>query len=428
MQRRVIAFDKSELGAWDEILSCEWTITTTPEGDEHLLIGDIHATEAIKDVQLHITYWDANRELRDYIISMHQMNTDADWKKFDKQLGNCVKKVLKVTSGIDYRLLALKAFLWNKMTVELIKIVKTEKEPLSQPTTVWHYTFSEPYFKTFDEMVWADVSLRVDFSESKLTEAATRWLTTRTNYNQDKDEFGNYLLYYVCGTLTYKYSTQTNPDLINCKIEEMGIGDFLGELDRRFAGPSRVAIKTNLKAFLIDKFWIADYRLPPTTAKVLQELGATNKQKEQVANEFETLSKLGNFPIDNYVEESKMQIATNALKNRLSDFSVRTTKYCTSVIENPFTVYEVACNFSNYRFKITLNMKSESVVGSFEIKVESEGKTIFNTTFTCCEGNDGEFVAILSQYLGDVYMAKAFKRHIEYNIERCTGREIRWRN
>lgn len=422
--QRVIAFDKSKLEAWDELHSCEWRVTTTPEGEEHLLIGDTPVTDAIEGIYVNVTYWNARQELVNYIISMHQMNTDADWKKFEKQFENCCKKVLKAT-GVDYRLYPLKSCLWNKMTSKLIETINAEKK--SSPM-VWHYTFSEPYFKASAEMIWADVSIRVDFSESKITEAATRWLTTRTNFNQDKDEFGNYLLYHVCGTLTYKYSTQTNPDLINCKIEEIGIGDFLEALDKCFASPSRVAIKTNLKAFLIDKFWIADYRLPPTTAKVLQELGATNKQKEQVANEFETLFKLSNFPIDNYVEESKMQIATNALKSRLSDFSVRTTKYCTSVIENPFTVYEVACDFSNYRFKITLNMKSEFVVGSFEIKVDSEGKTIFNTTFTCCEGNDGEFVAIMSQYLGDVYMAKAFKRHIEYKIESCTGREIKWRN
>ena len=123
-----------------------------------------------------------------------------------------------------------------------------------------------------------------------------------------------------------------------------------------------------------------------------------------------------------------MQIATNALKNRLRNFNVRTTNYCTSVIDEPFTVHEITCDFSDYRFKVNLNMKSKFVVGSFEIKVDSEGKTIFNSTFTCCEGNDGEFVAIMSQYLGDIYMAKAFKRHIEYKIESCTGCEIKWRN
>jgi adenine-specific DNA methylase len=416
MRQHLITFFNSELRGWDEILSCSWLITTTSKGEEHLLIGDIAVTDAIKGIQFDIAYLDTHRELRDYTISMHQINTAADWKKFEKQFENCLKKVLKA-SDAENKLFALKSCLWNKMANKLIETIKTEKK--SSPMA-WHYTFSEPYFK-------ADVSIRVDFSESKITEAATRWLTTRTNYNQDKDEFGNYLLYYICGTLTYKYSTQTNPDLINCKIEEMGIGDFLEVLDKCFCNPSRIAIKTNLKAFLIDKFWIADYRLPPTTVRILQELEATNKQKEQIANEFETLFKLSSFPIDNYIEESKMQIATNALKNRLSDFSVRTTKHYTSVIENPFTVCEVACDFSNYRFKITLNMKSEFVVGSFEIKVDSEGKTIFNTTFKCCEGNDGEFVAIMSRYLSDVYMAKALKRHIEYEIERCTGREITWR-
>lgn len=432
MRQQLITFNKSELGICDELFGCSWLITTTSEGEEHLLLGDIAVTDAIEGIQFNVVYRDVCHELKDYTISMHQMNTAAAWKKFEKQFESCLKKILKA-SDAENKLLVLKTFLWNRMTNELIKTIKIEKEFTLPTPMIWNFTFKEPYFAACDdpiwgdEITWGDANLRVDFSENKLKEAAQSWFTTHTNYNQDKDEFGNYLLYHIYGTLTYKYSIPTNPDLINFKVEEMGRGSFLEELDKRFSSPSRVAIKTNLKAFLIDKFWIEDYRLPSTTAKILQELNATEKQKEQIANELETLFRLSQFPIDSYIEESKLQVATTALKKQLRNFNVRVTACYTSVVANPFTVYEVACDFLDYHFTVTLNMKNKYVVESFEIKVDSEEKTIFNTTFACCEGNDGEFITIMSRYLNDVYMAKAFKRHIEYKIERSTGCEIKWR-
>ena len=425
MRQRLITFNKSELGTWDELLSCNWLVTRTSEGDEHLLIGDIAVTDAIKDIQFEVSYRDTHREPKDLILDIHQTDTIANWKKFEKHFENCLKKVLKA-SDAENKLFALKSFLWNKMANELIKTIKAEKEPSLPTSMVWYHTFKEP-FTTYDGVVWGNVDLLVDFSESTLTSAATRWFTTRTNYGQaDKDDLGNYLLYYIYGTLTYKYSIPTNPDLINYKVEEMSTGSFLSELEKHFSIPSRTEIKASLKAFLIDKFWIADYRLPPTAARILQELEATKKQKEQIANEFEMLFKLSSFPIDNYVEESKLQTALNSLKRQLRNFNVRTITDYSSVGFS--TIYEVTCDFLDYRFTITLNTKNKYVVDSFEIKVESEGRVIFNTVFTCCEGNVGEFAVIMSQYLGDVYLAKAFKRHIEYKIERSTGCEITWRS
>lgn len=433
MKQRLIAFDRFELGTWDELFCCKWLVTTTPEGEEHLLLGDICVTDAIKDVQFEVWYKGKHSEPKKLTVCIYQTDNFAAWKRFEEHFENCLKKVLKV-SDAENKLFALKSFLWNKMTNELIKIIKAEKESTLPTPMTWYRTFKEPYFTACDDpiwgddIIWGDVNIRVDFSESKLTEAAQKWFTTRTDYSrEDKDSFGDYLLYYIYGTLTYKYSIPTNPDLINCKVEEMSRGSFLEELDKRFCTPSRIAIKTDLKAFLIDKFWIEDYRLPPVTAKLLQELDATEKQKEQIANELETMFKLNQFPINNCTEESKLQVATAALKKRLRNFSIKIGNYYTSVVVNPFTIYEITCDFLDYHFTVILNMKSKFKVESFEIKVDSEEKTIFNTTFKCCEGNDGEFVAIMSRYLSDVYMAKALKRHIEYEIECCTGREITWR-
>lgn len=433
MGQRLITFDKSELGIWEELLSCKWLVSTTSEGEEQLLLGNTWVTDVIKDVQFEVTYRGKHREPKKLTVCIYQTENFAAWKRFEEHFENCLKKVLKA-SDAENKLFALESFLWNKMTNELIKVIKTENSTLPTPMS-WQYTFKEPYFTACDDPIWGDditwgdVNIRVNFSEIKLIEAAQKWFTTRKDYSQEnKDSFGDYLLYYIYGTLTYKYSIPTNPDLINCKVEEMSRGSFLEELDRRFCSPSRIAIKTNLKAFLIDKFWIEDYRLPPTTAKILQELDATKKQKEQVANELETMFKPSSCPISNYmIEKTKLQVATTALKKRLRNFNVRVATCYASVVANPFTVYEIACDFSSYHFVVTLNMKNKFKVESFEIKVDSEEKTIFNTTFKCCESNAGEFVEIMSRYLSDNYMAKAFKSHIEYEIEQLTGREITWR-
>lgn len=427
MSTRKILFNRSELGVWkDDLLSCCWTVITTPEGDERLLAGDIAVTDAIRNIQIEIAYRDLHYERKELTLKMDRIESAADWKTFERHFGALLKKPLKASWEVTANgLFALKSFLWNKMTQALINLIKIEKgleerkesEPMS-----WSYTFNEPLM-TYDNVIWGNGNIRIDFSESKLNEAAQKWFANLKT--SSKDAFGDYLLNYIYGTLTYKCSIPTNPDLIDCKVEEMSAGVFLEELDKRFCNSSKIAIKASLKSFLIDKFWIEDYRLPPVTAKILQELSATKNQKEQIANELKTILELSSFPIDNYIEESKLQAATTLLKKQLRNFRLQTVVDCASA--NFPTIYEATCDFAEYHFSVTLNMKSSRIVESFEIKIDSEEKTIFNTTFACCKTNEGEFVAVMSRYLGDAYMAKAFKRHIEYKIDSSTGREIKWR-
>ena len=87
---------------------------------------------------------------------------------------------------------------------------------------------------------------------------------------------------------------------------------------------------TDMKNFLINMFCSADYRgywsedyckLPLKTAKVLQDLKATEKQKEQVANEFEVMIRLSTLAVDKLgIGEGELRIALQSLKRAASQF------------------------------------------------------------------------------------------------------------
>lgn len=156
------------------------------------------------------------------------------------------------------------------------------------------YAFNEP-FTSFDSTVWGTATVKVDFLKEKLEDATKAWFINQNNKNKSKDDFGNYLLDFIYGTLAYKYSIPSNPNLIDCKIEEMGRGDFRVEVGKRFCIMSQLSILESLKSELIKMFWNDDCRLPKDTREVLNKLGATNEQKAKVANEYEMLLKTKSF-------------------------------------------------------------------------------------------------------------------------------------
>ena len=156
------------------------------------------------------------------------------------------------------------------------------------------YAFNEP-FMSFDSTVWGTATVKVDFLKEKLEDATKAWFIRPNNKNKSKDDFGNYLLDFIYGTLTYKCSIPSNPNLIDCKIEEMGIGDFRVEVGKRFCKMSQHGILEGLKSELVKMFWSDDYRLPKDTREVLNDLEATNEQKAKVANEYEMLLKAKSF-------------------------------------------------------------------------------------------------------------------------------------
>lgn len=156
------------------------------------------------------------------------------------------------------------------------------------------YAFNEP-FMSFDSTVWGTATVKVDFLKEKLDDATKAWFINQNNKNKSKDDFGNYLLDFIYGTLAYKCSIPSNPNLIDCKIEEMGRGDFRVEIGKRFCIMSQLGILESLKSKLVKMFWNDDCRLPKDTREVLNKLGATNEQKAKVANEYEMLLKTKSF-------------------------------------------------------------------------------------------------------------------------------------
>lgn len=156
------------------------------------------------------------------------------------------------------------------------------------------YAFNEP-FMSFDSTVWGTATIKVDFLKEKLEDATKAWFINQSNKNKSKDDFGNYLLDFIYGTLAYRCSIPSNPNLIDCKIEEMGRGDFIIEVRKRFCKMSQYGILEGLKSELVKMFWSDDCRLPKDTREVLNKLGATNEQKAKVANEYEMLLKTKSF-------------------------------------------------------------------------------------------------------------------------------------
>lgn len=177
------------------------------------------------------------------------------------------------------------------------KLIDEDNKPALEESLKWitfNYAFNEP-FMTFDSTVWGTATVKVDFLKEKLEDATKVWFINQNNKNKSKDDFGNYLLDFIYGTLTYKCSIPSNPNLIDCKIEEMGIGDFRVEVGKRFCKMSQHGILESLKSELVEMFWNDDHRLPKDTREVLNELGATDEQKAKVANEFEMLLKTKSF-------------------------------------------------------------------------------------------------------------------------------------
>ncbi len=317
---------------------------------------------------------------------------------------------------------------------------RMQKHLIAKNTLHWQYVFNEP-FMTFDSTIWGTATLRIDFKKDKLEDIVESWFENhRVRCENGRVPFekyllGKYLLRHIYGTLTYKCSIPTNPDLIDCKVEEMGKNDFLKEIEKRFCKNSQHMIKEVLGRFLAELFWNDDFRLPPDTKDVLNDLGATKEQKAKVANEFEMVIKANPCERGIFAEhEDNVRIALNELKKELQNFELR--GYCDTKAYP--TSYYIACSFLNHYFVINLHMKDKFDVKSYNVKIEvlpmdrkfailNDSTVVLNESNECC--NSGRFLETMSKYLGnDEYKAIAFKRHILYTIESIYGLEIRWRD
>ena len=311
------------------------------------------------------------------------------------------------------------------------------------------YAFNEP-FMTFDSTIWGTATVGVDFLKEKLEDATKAWFINLKNKNKSKDDFGNYLLDFIYGTLTYKCSIPSNPNLIDCKIEEMGRGDFRIEVGKRFCKMSQHGILEGLKSELVKIFWSDDHRLPKDTKEVLNELGATNEQKAKVANEFEMVLKTSSFyqtvnkEVDGddfakFAESCKIDLALGNLN--LIDFKVQRFYHQKDLHAWPnaylitFKKYIPESDFEYFIVNIRLDMKNSRIVNSYNINVtdnfkalggEIKSKQFTNNTYNCREGNEGSFVKEAVHFMGTEIDAKALKKKIINEINKKYLKDIIW--
>lgn len=318
----------------------------------------------------------------------------------------------------------------------------------------FNYAFNEPLM-TFDSTIWGTATVRVDFLKEKVEDATKAWFISQNNKNKSKDQFGEYLLDFIYGTLTYKCSIPSNPNLIDCKIEEMGRGDFRVEVGKRFCKMSQHGILESLKSDLVKMFWSDDHRLPNDTRKVLNELGATNEQKAKVANEFEMILKTSPFcqaavnkvadeeiaedAFAKFVESCEIDLAAGNF--HLIDFRVQRFYHQRDLHEWPnayqitFKRYIPESDFEYFIVNIRLAMKNSRVVDSYNINVtdhfkalggEMKCKQFTNNTYKCGE-EENAFVKEAVHFMGTEIDAKALKKKILNEIHKKYHRNIIWK-
>lgn len=245
---------------------------------------------------LGLNFWDIFDEV---MILSSDLNINEDLMTFETLHRN-FDDIFKMFENVGQLHIALNnifttvAHSWQNWQRKFIDETKKKDKEDSLKWMHFSYAFNEP-FMTFDSTVWGTATVRVDFLKEKLEDATKAWFIRPNNKNKSKDDFGNYLLDFIYGTLAYRCSIPSNPNLIDCKIEEMGRGDFRVEVGKRFCKMSQHGILESLKSELVEMFWNDDHRLPKDTREVLNELGATNEQKAKVANEFEMLLKTKSF-------------------------------------------------------------------------------------------------------------------------------------
>lgn len=245
---------------------------------------------------LGLNFWDIFDEV---MILSSDLNINEDLMTFETLHRN-FDDIFKMFENVGQLHIALNTIFttvahnWQNWQRKFIDETKKKDKEDSLKWMHFSYAFNEP-FMSFDSTVWGTATIKVDFLKEKLEDATKAWFIRPNNKNKSKDDFGNYLLDFIYGTLTYKCSIPSNPNLIDCKIEEMGRGDFRVEVGKRFCKMSQHDILESLKSELVEMFWNDDCRLPKDTREVLNELEATNEQKAKVANEFEMLLKTKSF-------------------------------------------------------------------------------------------------------------------------------------
>lgn len=396
---------------------------------------------------LGLNFWDifdkvvvlsSDLNINEEVMTLKTFNDDFDdiFKMFENV------KQLHTTLNSFFATIAHR---WQR---EYRKFIDEANKPDPEESSKWitfNYAFNEP-FMTFDSTIWGTATVRVDFLKEKLEDATKAWFISSKNKNKSKDDFGNYLLDFIYGTLTYKCSIPSNPNLIDCKIEEMGRGDFRVEVGKRFCTMSQHGILEGLKSELIKMFWSDDHRLPKDTKEVLNELGATNEQKVKVANEFEMILKTSPFcqatvnkvadeeiaedAFAKFAESCEVELAAEDLQ--LNDFVIHRFFSLQNRHEWP-NAYVVTFKALNQRVLIRLVMRNSKTVNSYSVKVKTcsnnkLSKEVYENanTYFCCKENENSFVKEAVHFMGTEIRAKALKKKIIKEISKKYFRDIEW--
>lgn len=394
---------------------------------------------------LGLNFWDifdkvvvlsSDLSINEEVMTLKTFNDDFDdiFKMFENV------KQLHTTLNTFFTTIAHK---WQR---EYQKLIDETNKPSPEESSKWitfNYAFNEPLM-TFDSTIWGTATVRVDFLKEKVEDAVKAW--NMNNKGKSKDSFGNYLLDFIYGTLAYKCSIPSNPNLIDCKIEEMGRGDFRVEVGKRFCTMSQHGILEGLKSELIKMFWSDDHRLPKDTKEVLNELGATNEQKAKVANEFEMVLKTSPFcqaavnkvadeeiaedAFAKFAESCEIDLAAEDLQ--LNDFVIHRFFSLRERHEWP-NAYVVTFKVLNQNILIRLIMRNSRTVNSYSVKVKTcsnnkLSKEVYENanTYFCCKENENSFVKEAVHFMGTEIRAKALKKKIIKEISKKYFRNIEW--
>ena len=303
---------------------------------------------------------------------------------------------------------------WMRKTLEEGHLQYNFNLPLVSPTTTFY----------------GDAVVRIDFDKKYIEDAARKWFHSRVECSAldiTKDDLGEHLLRCIRGNLYFKCSLPENPKVIDYTRTGMEDGEFIKEIKKQMDVNSATMVLEFVKNELVKIYWKEDFKLPPNTKEVLNELNATNEQKAKVAEDFEMMCKASPFckgAIDIVSEEKMIENAMKELD--LLNFDLHR---CSNFPPEHFrpSCYRIEFSTKDYDFIVRLCMKDFRTLNSWQLTINKHGEQLHNTSYGECDENEGKFIQVMDDYLEDIYKAKAIKRKILLEIYKVYGRDIEWR-
>lgn len=317
----------------------------------------------------------------------------------------------------------------NEQRAEEIKAAM--KEHLRKMLEVGHiqYTFNLPLVSPTTTF-YGDAVVRIDFDKKYMEEATCKWFHNRVKCSAldiTKDDLGEHLLRCIRGNWSFKCALPKNPKVIDYTRTGMEDGEFIKEIKKQMDVTSATMVLEFVKSELIKIYWKEDFKLPPNTKEVLNELNATNEQKAKVAEDFEMMGKISPFHkcVMDMVSEDKM--IENAMKElNLLNFDLHRGS---NFPPDHFgaSCYRIEFSTKDYNFIVRLHMKDFKYLTSWQLTIDKQGEQLHNTSYGECDENEGKFIQVMDDYLGDIFKAKAIKRKILLEIYKVYRRDIEWR-